>query len=260
VEVEGVLSRQKDVIRMTLTKRDAALRSVVQPLNDNRTCRIISHHQCCWTTVRAHVCPASSGTVFRRAEILDEKRTAMERRLSAVSSGVDQALKSLGCSSTTPAKSQQAMSGGSAAPSATSAALMGSLGQLEARSRAVVAVWSTVMGKAVSVPGAQAMVNSQLSSSISREAGVAAAAAAAAATVSTEDKPGGILNRQKDGKTSVISSSESTGVSVQRQQGVANRLLDDSGSLDDVGSSEDEAPLTREQMQSMRMAGTLGGQ
>lgn len=194
----------------------------------------------------------------RRAEILDEKRVTMERRLSAVSAGVHHVLKSLDCPVVNPSDVHGTPTGTSPVPPSPYAALMGALGQLEARSRAVVAVWSMVMGKAGSVPGAQAMVNSQISSSISREAGVVAAAAAAAAVKSSStDKPPESASAQHPATSREVKATGDISLSEEPKGSDQNQTLPVDDESED-GSSEDEAPLTREQMQSMRMAGASG--
>ena len=226
---------------------------------------------------------ASASPCFRRVETLDEKRVLMERRLASVRLGVNHTLKSLGCTApeavSAPARPPSAGSFGASTSSSSSeqaasaAALTQSLGQLEARARAVVAVWSTVMGKAGSVPGAQAMVKSQMNSSMSREAGAAAAAASSsilsadgASTSSRQEQESpldppkqDVLSRSSAG--AFASAPRSLGVGggsgKQQQQKFGNQLFDDSGSEED--GSEDEAPLTRDQIQDMRLAAGTSG-
>ena len=224
---------------------------------------------------------ASASPCFRRVETLDEKRVLMERRLASVRLGVNHTLKSLGCTApeavSAPARPPSAggfgasTSSSSSEQAASAETLMQSLGQLEARARAVVAVWSTVMGKAGSVPGAQAMVKSQMNSSMSREAGAAAAAASSsilsadgASTSSHQESPLDPPKQDMPSRSSsgaFASAPRSLGVGggsgKQQQQKFGNQLFDDSGSEED--GSEDEAPLTRDQIQDMRLAAGTSG-
>ncbi|GAX73814.1 hypothetical protein CEUSTIGMA_g1265.t1 [Chlamydomonas eustigma] len=233
-EVEGVLGRQKEVIRQTLTKRDTAL---------------------------------------KRKEALEDKRMMMERRLSAVNAGVSQVLKSLGCK---PLSAAAGNSSSAAAPPSSDqvqqqVVLMQALGQLEGRARAIVTVWSTAVGKGsvgLPLPGASqpAALRSQGSISASREERrsgtsgphpeaqrchihIQSAVASSRSQVSLEP--------QRGSRGEAAGMEAATFSSRPRSPGkkYGNKLFNDSES-----DSEDEAPLTRDQIQSMRMAdGTSGG-
>lgn len=196
-------------------------------------------------------------------------------------------IKSLGCqpeASTgrppTAGGPDAAQSSYAAQPTSSSSALIHALGQLEARSRAVVAVWSTVVGKAGSVPGAQAMVRSQAASSISRGAAETAAAAAVGGSGISQPSEGKATAAPSSGlgvsvevagfaseprsppprRVASAAAGSAGGPQSQPNQKFGNALFDKSFDDDEgVGSSEDEAPLTRDQIQDMRMArGTAG--
>lgn len=110
-ESQGGVTKQKEVIRATNLKRDQAL---------------------------------------RRAEVLVEKKSAMERRLNAVGSSVSQLLTTIG--GLGQADGSQPMGG---------RAMIQMLGQLEARSRALLTIWSTVVGTKTSVPATQPLTQPQ---------------------------------------------------------------------------------------------------
>lgn len=174
--------------------------------------------------------------------MLDEKRGAMGRRLTAIRSGVSHVLKALGCAPAGPSGAPTGPDSGLSAlqrqlqqtqQQATS--LAQSLGQMEARARAIVAVWSVVMGKTSSVPGAKAMVQTPLSSARSKELAMAAASVVAASSH-------GAAAAGKKSATGGVAGKGQAEASPNKSYG--NKLFDDSGS-----ESEDEAPLTRDQIQ-----------
>ncbi|KAG1653912.1 hypothetical protein FOA52_003828 [Chlamydomonas sp. UWO 241] len=193
-EVEGVLCKQRGVVGQSLTKRDAA---------------------------------------HGRAEAFDETRVAMERRMAALRGAVCQVLVGLGGAvppeaqapavatpNTAGGRQQQRQAGTSTGAAATGAAVGAALGALEARARAVLAVWSSLVGRTAAVPSAGAML-----------AGVAQAHAVG------EQRPA------------------ATAAPAQQQDRTLhrNKLYNESDD-DDSNGSGDEMPLTRDQIQAQLAA------
>ncbi|GFH10575.1 uncharacterized protein HaLaN_05910, partial [Haematococcus lacustris] len=82
---------------------------------------------------------AKRDAACKRMEGLRDKQVGIERRLALVRAGVAAALKALGVVPAQPARPQD--------PACVFATLMENLGLFETRARAVVAVYSTILGK-----------------------------------------------------------------------------------------------------------------
>jgi hypothetical protein len=187
----------------------------------------------------------------------------MERRLKAVNAGVSQVLKSLGCKHP-PSAANATCSAASTISSdqmqqqqqQQQQVLMQALGQLEGRARSIVTVWSTAVGKTSSrlpLPGAsQPVLRRQGSISASKEESHVSAKAGPATVSSRSQALPEPHKHSRAGARMEAAAFSSRPRSPGKKFG--NKLFNDSGS-----DSEDEAPLTRDQIQSMRMAAGTSG-
>ncbi|KAL6763235.1 hypothetical protein V8C86DRAFT_2497064 [Haematococcus lacustris] len=183
---------------------------------------------------------AKRDAACKRMEGLRDKQVGIERRLALVRAGVAAALKALGVVPAQPAKPQD--------PACVFATLMENLGLFETRARAVVAVYSTILGK--SGAAANGLVRSNSAASRGNapvslpSTGLTAPKLSKAKSSSARDGFGGPV--QQSSRVSVISegvgnASSTATFTVPGPDGGGNSSSD--------SDSDAEVPLTRMQLE-----------